>query len=57
MAHLTMTSSSTKLFKKGKGKKIKQGNDVSHNGQKEENNMQCHFCHKKGHKKKRLLWF
>ena len=51
MAHLTMASSSKKTFKKGKGKKRKQGNDASHNGQKEENKMECHFCHKKGHER------
>ena len=39
MAHLTMASSSKKPFKKCKGKKSKQGNDASHNGQKEENKM------------------
>ena len=52
MTHLTMTSSSKKPFKKGTSKKRKQSNDSSHNGQKEENKMQCHFCHKKGHKRR-----
>ena len=47
MAHLII-GLNKKSFKKGKGKKKKQGNDVSHNGQKDENKIQCHFCHKKG---------
>lgn len=51
MAHLTI-GPNKKSFKKGKGKKNKQGNDVSHNGQKDENKIQCHFCHKKGHKRR-----
>ncbi|KAL6314053.1 hypothetical protein AAG906_011788 [Vitis piasezkii] len=60
MAHLTI-GPNKKSFKKGKGKKNKQGNDVSHNGQKDENKIQCHFCHKKGHKRRdysalRLGW-
>ena len=55
MTHLTMASSSKKSFKKGKGKKRNQGNDASHNGQKEENKMQYHFCHKKGHKRKIVM--
>ena len=32
MAYHTMVSSSKKPFKKGEGKKRKQGNDASHNG-------------------------
>ncbi|RVW95242.1 Retrovirus-related Pol polyprotein from transposon TNT 1-94 [Vitis vinifera] len=60
MAHLTI-GPNKKSFKKGKGNKKKQGNDVSHNGQKDENKIQCHFCHKKGHKRRdcsglRLGW-
>ena len=51
MTHLTTVSSSKKPFKRGKGKKRKQGNDASH-GLKEENKMQCHFCHKKGHERR-----
>ncbi|RVW94724.1 Retrovirus-related Pol polyprotein from transposon TNT 1-94 [Vitis vinifera] len=54
MAHLTI-GPNKKSFKKGKGKKNKQGNDVSHNGQKDENKIQCHFCHKKGHKEEIVL--
>ena len=45
MTHLAMVSSSKKPLKKGKCKKRKQDNDASHNGQKEENKMQCHFYH------------
>ena len=56
MAHLTI-GSNKKSFNKGKGKKKKQGNDVSHSGQNDENKIQCPFCHKKGHKKKKLFWF
>ncbi|KAL6323008.1 hypothetical protein AAG906_023625 [Vitis piasezkii] len=51
MAHLTI-GPNKKSFKKGKGNKKKQGNDVSHNGKKDENKIQCHFCHKKGHKRR-----
>ncbi|KAL6342265.1 hypothetical protein AAG906_006890 [Vitis piasezkii] len=51
MDHLTI-GPNKKSFKKGKGKKKKQGNDVSYNGQKDENKIQCHFCHKKGHKRR-----
>ena len=51
MAHLTI-GPNKKSFKKGKGKKKKQGNNVSHNGQKDENKIQCHFCHKKCHKRR-----
>ena len=57
MAHLTMASLSKKPFKKGKGKKRKQGNDASKNGQKEENKMQCHFSNKKGHKRRDCYGF
>ena len=57
MAHLTMVSSSKKPFKKGKGKKRKQDSDASHNGQKKENKIQCHFCHKKGHKRRYCYGF
>ena len=57
MAHLTMGSLSKKPFKKGKGKKRKQGNDASKNGQKEENNMHCHFFHKKCHKRRDCYGF
>ena len=56
MAHLTI-GPNKKSFKKGKGKKKKQGNDVSHNGQKDENKIQCHFCHKKGHKRRDCFGF
>ena len=52
MAHLTVANSSKKTFKKGKGKKRKKGNDASHNGIKEENKIQCHFFHKKGHERR-----
>ncbi|RVW34774.1 hypothetical protein CK203_104431 [Vitis vinifera] len=54
MAHLTI-GPNKKSFKKGKGKKKKQGNDVSHNGQKDENKIQCHFCHKKVTKEEIVL--
>ena len=57
MAQLTMASSNKKPFKKGKGKKGKQGNEASHNGKKEENKMECHFFHKKGHKRKDCFGF
>ena len=57
MAHLTMASSSKKPYKKSKGKKRKQSNDASHNGQKEENKIQCHFYHKKGHKRRDCYGF
>ena len=57
MAQLTMASSSKKPFKKGKGKKGKQGNDASHNGKKEENKMECHFFPQEMSQKKRLFWF
>ena len=56
MAHLTI-GPNKKSFKKGKGNKKKQGNDVSHNGQKDENKIQCHFCHKKGHKRRNCSSF
>ncbi|RVW24034.1 Retrovirus-related Pol polyprotein from transposon TNT 1-94 [Vitis vinifera] len=56
MAHLTI-GPNKKSFKKGKGKKNNQGNDVSHNGQKDENKIQCHFCHKKGHKRRDCFGF
>ena len=51
MAHLTI-GPNKKSIKKGKSNKKKQGNDVSHNGQKDENKIQCHFCHNKGHKRR-----
>ncbi|KAL6340525.1 hypothetical protein AAG906_010433 [Vitis piasezkii] len=51
MTHLTI-GPNKKSFKKGKGKKKKQGNGVSHNGQKDENKIQCHFFHNKGHKRR-----
>ena len=57
MAHLTMASLSKKPFKKDKGKKRKQDNDASKNGQKEENKMQCHFSNKKGHKRRYCYGF
>ena len=56
VAHLTI-GPNKKSFKKGKGNKKKQGNDVSHNGQKDENKIQCHFCHKKGHKRRDCYGF
>ena len=52
MTNLTMASLSKKPFKKGKGKKRKHGNYASHNGQNEGNKMQCHFFHKKCHKRR-----
>ena len=57
MTYFTMVSSSKKPFKKGKGKKRRQGYDASHNGKKEENKMQCHFCHKKGYKRRYYFGF
>ena len=54
MAHHTI-GLNKKSFKKGKGKKKKRGNDVSHNGQNDENKIQCHFYHKKGYKKKNIV--
>ena len=57
MAHLTIASPSKKSFKKGKGKKRKQGNDASYNRQKDKNKIQYHFCHKKGHKRRHCSSF